>query len=52
MFLFQTFYSVSSQSDYVFSSVVTLFQIHREQPPKYVHYKNKNVIDHFTAFNG
>ncbi|KAJ8315015.1 hypothetical protein KUTeg_007165 [Tegillarca granosa] len=39
----QTFYSVSPQSDYVFSSVVTLFQIHKEQPP------NQDVLIFLTG---
>ncbi|KAJ8315572.1 LOW QUALITY PROTEIN: hypothetical protein KUTeg_007722 [Tegillarca granosa] len=38
-----TFYSVSPQSDYVFSSVVTLFQIHKEQPP------NQDVLIFLTG---
>ena len=29
-------YAKEPQSDYIFSSLVTVFQIHKEAPPKYV----------------
>lgn len=34
VYLLQVYYSTTSQSDYVMAAVVTLFQIHKENPPK------------------
>lgn len=33
----QVFHAVQTQDDYVFSCLVTIFQIHRDAPAKYVH---------------
>jgi len=34
VYILQLFYARQSQSDYIFSSLVTVFQIHQSAPPQ------------------